>query len=54
MRVQRLKPPNGLPFSGGAPLDREGGWADTRFQKSDDPVGAERRPLQRLVSRRRR
>ena len=43
--------PNGLRFSGGAPLDRESGWAASRFQKRPDLVGAKRRPLQPLVGR---
>src|SRR6266511_3049564 len=43
--------PNGLGISGGAPIDREGGRADSSFQKSSDLVGAKRRPLHALVRR---
>jgi len=42
---------NGLGFSGGAPLDREGSRAESRFQTRSDLVGTERRPLQAPVSR---
>jgi hypothetical protein len=41
--------PNALGISGGAPIDREGCWADSHFQKSSDLAGAERRPLHALV-----
>lgn len=40
---------NGLGFSGGAPIDREGSRAEARFQNCPDLGGAERRPLQALV-----
>jgi hypothetical protein len=42
--------PTGLGISGGAPIDRKGDRIDTRFQKSDDLAGAERRPLHARVS----
>ena len=42
-------PSNGLGFSGGVPIDREGSRADSNFQKSYDLAGAERRPLHALV-----
>ncbi len=45
MMFNRL-PPNGLGFSGGAHVDREGFRADSGFQNGRDLVGAERRPLQ--------
>ena len=44
-----FKPLNALGFSGGAPRDREGGRADSRFQNGLDLVGAKRRPLEALV-----
>ena len=43
--------PNGLGISGGAPVDRENGRADSNLQKSDDLAGAKRRPLHALVGR---
>jgi len=43
--------PTGLGISGGALIDRDGCQADSSLQKSDDLVGAERRPLQRRVIR---
>jgi len=42
-------PPNGLGISGGALIDRYRCRADADFQKSDDLVGAERRPLHARV-----
>ena len=46
-----MLPPNVLAFSGGAPVDREGGWADSRLRNRPDLVGAQRRPLQAYVGR---
>jgi len=46
------KPPNGLGISGGAPIDRYEGRADSDLQKSGDLAGATRRPLHARVSRR--
>jgi len=43
--------PNGLGFSGGAPISREGGQAESRCQNRHDLVGAKRRPLQARVGR---
>jgi hypothetical protein len=43
--------PNGLGFSGGAPLDREGGRAESSCQNGSDLAGAKRRPLQARVGR---
>jgi len=40
------EPPNALGISGGAPVDRERGRADSSFQNATDLAGAERRPLQ--------
>jgi len=42
---------NGLGISGGAPVDREGGWTASTLQNSYDLVGAKRRPLHALVGR---
>ena len=47
-------PSNGLGFSGGAPLDRQGTRAGSEFQNGRDLVGAQRRPLQARVGRTRR
>jgi hypothetical protein len=44
-------PANGLPISGGAPLDRERTRAASRLQKSDDLGDAKRRPLYAGVGR---
>ena len=44
-------PSNGLGFSGGAPIEREGCRVDSSFQKSGDLAGAKRRPLQARVRR---
>jgi len=46
-----MEPPNGLGFSGGALIDREGSRADSNFQNGRDLVGAKRRPLQARVGR---
>jgi hypothetical protein len=43
--------PNGLGFSGGAPIDWEGNRADSWFQNRADLAGAKRRPLQARVGR---
>jgi hypothetical protein len=43
--------PNGLGFSGGALIDREGNRADSIFQNRADLGGAKRRPLQARVGR---
>jgi len=45
----RLWRPNALGISGGAPVDREGGRVDSRFQNRADLGGAKRRPLHALV-----
>jgi len=48
---ERKRRANGLGISGGAPIDREDGRANSIFQNSDDLAGAERRPLHARVGR---
>ena len=47
-----MNPPNGLGISGGAPIDRYDCRDASDLQKSDDLVGAKRRPLHARVGRR--
>jgi len=49
MFVDCLKRPNGLGISGGAPIDREGFRAESRFQNGPDLVAAKRRRLHARV-----
>jgi len=43
--------PNGLPFSGAAPIERESRRDNSNLQNGYDHDRRQRRPLQRLVGR---